>query len=371
MISTPLIKYGKIELSHETEPAKDVEELIIHTLMGSPEGIRYRLLDSAHKIYNIKPLHFFPLRKNDNLLYVMALAERITAFNTNSFITYYVRYVTFNEALSTVERKTNFDNASKKRIRNSFFKEAMKKHAQTISPILKDPSITSDKKIYYAYVEESNFRSLDFTEFFFEKIRSFSVIPFSRIIPKKDSRVSLVSNEKEFLNLIYENYKNYSFFSLDENRNQFEYYVLIENNKIVAGLRAGIANWEIEQIPGLAMKMLLKVIPRIPFLNRIVRNGLFRFLTIDTIICNKNKKELLPNLFESVCAIKKVYSAMIYTDSDTEIYDHLKTLKKMGLLNRFFAEAKGAILARFVNFSNDEIKEFYKNPVYISGYDLS
>jgi hypothetical protein len=122
MKSTPLIKYGKIVLSHENEPAKDVEELISNTILGSPDGIRYRLLDSTHKIFNIKPLHFFPLRKNDKLLYVMALAERITEFNSYSYITYYVRYVSFDDSLSTVTRKANFNNSLKQRIGNSFLK---------------------------------------------------------------------------------------------------------------------------------------------------------------------------------------------------------------------------------------------------------
>lgn len=371
MYSTPLIKYGKIVLSHETEPAKDVEELISNTILGSPEGIRYQLLDSANKIFKIKPLHFFPLRKDGKLLYVMALAERITRFNSCRYITYYVRYVTFDESLSTVTKKANVNSTAKKRIGNSFLKEAMKKHAESFSLTLQDTKVSSDKKLYYAYVEDSNYRSLDFTDFFFEKIRNFSVIPFSRITPKKDSRVHLVNNENEFLNMISEFYQHYTFFSPDESRNDISYYVLVENNEIVAGLKAGIANWKIEQIPGFSMKLLLKIIPRIPFLKRIIQPGLFRFLTIDTVICTKDREEEIPTLIESVCALKKVYSAMIYTDSDTEIYRQIKSLKNMGLINRFFKEAKGAILARFVNFSNDEMKEFYKNPVYISGFDLS
>jgi hypothetical protein len=247
----------------------------------------------------------------------------------------------------------------------------MKKHAETFTSTLQDSNICSDKKLYYAYVEDSNFRSLDFTDFFFEKIRNFSVIPFSRIIPKKDPRVHLVNNEQEFLHIISDCYQHYTFFSPNESSNHYSCYVLIENNEVVAGLKAGIANWKIEQIPGFAMKLLLKIIPRLPYLKRVIQPGLFRFLTIDTLICKKDREEVLPNLFESVCAIKKVYSAMIYTDSDTETYRQLKTLKKMGLLNRFLREAKGVILARFVNFSSEEKKEFYENPVYISGFDLS
>lgn len=373
MESKPLIQLRNVILYHETESANDVKQLIYNTILGSPDGIRYQLLDTKNKLQEIKPLQFFPIRKDNNLLYVMALTERVTSYKEKVFNTYYIRYVTFNEKYATSEKKQDANHASGRRLGNSFMKEAMRKHAENFPFSISSEGADPEKKLYYAYVEESNFRSLDFTAFFFERIRTFSVLTFSRIFPKKDKRVSQVgTNETGIVKqIITANYKNYTFFFLEDEDIKNKYYVLKEKGEILAGVKVGTAHWKIEQLPGFFGKFLIKILPYFPVLSRLIKPGLFEFLTFDTIFCLPGKENLLPELFKSVCAMKKVYSAMIYIDAQTGLYQKLLKLKRMGILSKLFTDTKGAVLARFVNFSPEEKKNFFSSPVYLSGYDLS
>jgi hypothetical protein len=373
MESKPLIQLRNVALYHETESANDVKQLIYNTILGSPEGIRYRLLDTKKKLQEIDPLQFFPIRKDDNLLYVMALAERVTQYKEKVFNTYYIRYVTFNEKYATSEKKQDANSSSGRKLGNSFMKRAMQKHAENFPFSIPSEGADPEKKLYYAYVEESNFRSLDFTTFFFERIRTFSVLTFSRVFPKKDKRVSLVgANETGSVKqIISSTYKNYSFFFIEDEDIQNDYYVLREKGEIIAGVKVEKARWKIEQLPGFLGKILIRMLPYFPIFSRLIKPGVFEFLTFDTIFCSPGKEHVLPGLFQSVCAIKKVYSAMIYVDAQTELYRKLLKLKKMGILSKLFTDTKGAVLARFVNFSPEEKKYFYTSPVYLSGYDLS
>lgn len=368
-----LIRLKTLSLNHESEAAADVIEAIKNTVLGNPDGIRYQLLDSLRKLKEIKPLQFFTLRKNSELLYVMALVERITSLKSRFYYTYNVRYVTFSQyyAAQTLTAGNNAGGIQK--LGNSFIKEGMRKHAESYNFTLKDESADNDKKLYYAFVEESNLRSMNFTGFFFEPVRTFSVITYSNIFPKVSDRVAKIgSGEVPHIRSLLDNfYKNHSFYFLDENDFRNNYYVVKVGNAILAGVKAGRANWKFLQLPGKAGKFLIKVLPWLPVFSRIIKPGRFSFLTFDTLYCPPGNEKYLLELFESVCAINKVYAAMVYLDKHDELYDRVMGLKNMGLLHRLFKNAFGKVLVRFVNFTDEEKMEFFINPAYLSGYDMT
>lgn len=358
---------------HEPELSPDVEEAIRKTMLGNPDGIRYRHLEAIKKIGEIEKLHFFPLRKNGELIYVMALAERITKFKGSYFYTYYVRYVTFNPVFAAKTLISDKNITKMQRVGNSFFKKGMINHANSFPFELKSEKADPQKRIYYAHVEETNLRSLNFTEFFFEKIRNFNIITYSNVFPKDNVQVSkLKKNDlKKMLCKLGKYYSNHSLFYTDEQDLLENYFVLKRDGEIIAGVMAKIANWKIEQIPGFFGKIVKHVLPYMPVLKRITTKESFRFLSFDTIYCKEGEDQVLTELFGSVCAQLKVYAAMIYLDSREPLVDRINKLDKMGLLNKLYTNVQGVILARFINFTDAEKKEFKENPVYISGYDLT
>lgn len=367
-----ILQLRSLTLNHEPTLLPDVKEIIINTLLGNPDGIRYRLLDSERKLAEIPYLNFFTLRKDEELNFVLALCERICYFREKPFNTYYVRYVTFNPKLS--RKSVAGENLSKtQRLGNSFIKEGMKKHAESFPFPVRNEDVEPEKRLYYAYIEETNKRSKDLTTFFMEQIRSFSIITYSNLFPKKKENVEKVSaqNIDAVIAKIKESYKNHTFFFIDENDIRSNYFVLKKGDKIVAGLKAEIANWKIEQVPGLFGKLLKNVLPYLPVFSRLINRKKFSFLTFDTIFCDEGYDEYLPELFKSVCAELKTYSALIYSDWGEPLTNRLNGLKGMGFMNKMYKTVKGAIMANFINYSEEEKDSFRKSPVYVSGYDLT
>ncbi len=373
MKPTVLLQLKSLTLTHEPEALPDVKETIGKTILGNPGGIRYRQLDALQKVEEIKPLHFFPLRKNGVIISVMALAERITYLKSIPYYTYYVRYVSFNPEYAVKEAKSPGRSSAIHRMGNSFLKEGMKKHAESFSFLLKDKRADPEKKIYYAYVEESNFRSLNYTEFFFDKIRDLTMITYSKLFPHADTRVSRISSSgyDRLAALLQTSFYKHSFFFLEKEKLLSNYFVLMEKDEILAGIQARIANWKIEELPGVLGGFMKNILPYIPILSRLIKPGRFTFLTFDTLYCRQGSDHLLPVLFRSVCAITKVYAALIYIDNEDPLRLRMEQNKSLGILNKLFGNAHGVVMAKFVNFTDEEKRSFYNNPVYLSGYDLT
>ncbi len=369
MASNVLIQYKSLILTHETEAMPDVREAIGSTVLGSPGGIRYRQLDALRKIDEIKPLHFFPMRKKGELISVMAITERITFLYQVPCYTYYVRYVSFNPTYAV---KTGLPETRIHRMGNSFMKEGMRKHAEDFTYELIN-NRADPKKIYYAFVEERNLLSINYTEFFFEKIRNFTIISFSSLFPRIDKRVTRIdpSRHSLLIDLLQKNYSKHSFFFYEDERLLSDYFILTEKDEILAGVRARVANWKIEELPGFFGRMTVKLLPNIPSLNRMIKPQRFTFLTFDTLYCREECDILLRVLFHSVCAILKVHAGMIYIDSNDPLCIKISGLRGMGLLNRIFGKAHGIAVAKFVGFTDEEKRNFYTNPIYISGYNLT
>ncbi len=373
MCQTIILQYKSLTLTHEPEALPDVREAIKNTVLGNPGGTRYRHLDALRKIEEIKPLHFFPFRKDGNLISVLALAERITYLKGIPYYTYYVRYVSFNTVYTVKNLKFSEQDARMQRMGNSFMKEGIKKHAETFPFVLKDDSANPTKKLYYAFVEASNIRSLNYTTFFFEKIRNITAITYSNLFPRHDKRVTLITSSElnRVTELLQSAYAGHSFFRLNKEKLLSNYYVFVDNNEIVAGLQAQVANWKIEELPGWFGRVIKIILPYMPVLSRLIKPKRFTFLTFDTLYCREKYDHLLPVLFRSVCAIKKVYVAMIYIDTEDPLRTRVAQLKKMGMLNKIFGHALGVLVANFINFTDEEKQAFYNSPVYISGYDLT
>jgi len=367
-----ILRHGSLTLSYEPDISDDVKDILLKSVLGSPDGIRYRLLETLKTVEELKPISFFPLRKNGELISMIALSERITSLCDVLSHTFYVCFVNFNPAYS-VKNITDEGTASREKLGNSFIKEALIKHAESLPNRLQDPEADPSKKIYYAFVEESNLRSLNFTRFFFTRVRSLSIITFSSLFPKADKRFEPLSDKdlEWMYGKLKTSYRHHSLFFLDKDSLTANYYILKEGDEIVAGIRANITSWKIEQLPGLLGKILIRIIPLIPLLNRVIRKSCFRFLGFDTPYFKEGKSHLLPKLFSSICAEHKIYAGMVYLDSDDFLNRDIYTLRNMGFLNKLYKGGTGVVAARFVNFPEEEIKKFCDSPVYVSGYDLN
>jgi hypothetical protein len=226
----------------------------------------------------------------------------------------------------------------------------------------------------YAFLESNNERSKNLVQQAgYEYIRSFLTVAFSRFSPKSDRRVSkLRADEKpEMESLLLEYYREYSFFSIDYSFFGDKYYILKEGNMIIAGVSAIPSVYKVYDIPGVWGWVMMKVLPKTPYFRRLFRPGEFRYIVFDAIYCIKGREDLLGKLFESVCAAEGFHTGLTWLDDHSQLYDKMRTVVKMGALNRMLNAKPGLVYSRFVNLSDKEKECFYNAPAYISGFDFS
>jgi hypothetical protein len=237
-----------------------------------------------------------------------------------------------------------------------------------------DDVFEGDKHIMYAFVESMNERSKNLVhQAGYEYIRSFLTVAFSRFSPKSDPRVEkLQENEKAGMEkLLREYYLNYSFFSTDYSFFGDKYYVLKEENEIVAGVSAIPSVYKVYDVPGIWGWVIMKVLPQTPYFRRLFYPGEFRYLVFDALYCKKGREDLIGNLLESACAAEGFHTGLTWLDDHSQLYDKLRTTVKMGALNRMLNAKPGLVYTKFINIDEKEKEVFYNAPAYISGFDFS
>jgi hypothetical protein len=223
-------------------------------------------------------------------------------------------------------------------------------------------------------VESKNERSKNLVhQAGYEYIRSFLTVAFSRFSPRSDSRVTKlrVEERSEMELLLKEYYFNYSFFSTDFSFYGDRYYILKNGNDIIAGVSAIPSVYKVYDIPGVWGWVIMKVLPKTPYFRRLFHPGEFRYIIFDAIYCKKGNENLLGKLFESVCAAEGFNTGLTWLDDHSLLYDKLRTVVKMGALNRMLNAKPGLVYSRFINLSDNEKEYFYNAPAYISGFDFS
>jgi len=115
----------------------------------------------------------------------------------------------------------------------------------------------------------------------------------------------------------------------------------------------------------------MSVLPKTPFFRRLFRPGEFRNLVFDAIYCKQGREELLAPLFESACADEGFNTGLFWLDDRSQLFDKIRTMVKMGALNRMLNAKPGLVYSKFLNLSEEEKEIFYDSPAYISGFDFS
>jgi len=228
--------------------------------------------------------------------------------------------------------------------------------------------------VKYAYVESRNERSRNMiNQSGYEYIRSFLTVAFSRFNPKTKPAVSRLTPEEEpaMAALLDEQYRDYSFYTDEFSFLDHRYYVLRRNGEIVAGVGAIPAQYRVVNVPGLWGWLMMKALPHTPLFRRLFHPEAFRYVILNAIYCRKGSEDLLPDLFEAVCAEEGYNTALTWLDDHSMLFEMLRTNRRMGALNRMLNAKPGLVYALFSGFTPAETEKFYDSPAYISGFDFS
>lgn len=327
------------------EASDSLKELLHQTTYGT-NGACYRHLDTLERIEELdNPLHL-SLERNKKVL------ANITFCRRNQ--DWYIRFFSFDSIFrsngSTKKRKGN---SSLKTELQNFFDRGLNEGYE-------------GEKIdrFYAYIEPHNSRSIQFSEQFgFNKVSTIITQTFSRIKPRiSDKYVSdLKWDEVKFF--MRDNYENHQYY--------FESYLekgpfvglRSEDGKLIACCKLNFATWVIEQLPGKNGKVLTKLIPYIPILNRLINPKKHTFIAPEAVCVIDKNPALLQELFESILHNNSKTLILWWIDINEPLLNYTKSKVKWGLLHKIIGVTKVNVMAK----SNQELN---KNLHFVSAKDM-
>ncbi len=375
MFEKRILDFYGLEVKVSDHATEGILNILDHAVQGSEGGMRFSLQNIADRIaaYEDK-IRFVSLYKKNKITGTVGACFRITGQGQLRYPSTYIRYLAFQ---STYQSAINWRKREKAIIKPESDESFKQRTLEIFSKphILDLPDVfEKDKHIMYAFLESMNERSKNLVhQAEYEYIRSFLTMVFSRFSPKPDKRVSkLREDEKQKMNsLLMDFYKDYSLFSTDYAFGGDNYYVLKENEEIIAGVCAIPALYKVYDIPGIWGWVIMKVLPEIPYFRRLFQPGEFRYLVFDAIYCKKGKESVLADLFETACDLEGYNTGLTWLDDRSELYDKMRTEVRMGALNRMLNAKPGLVYMKFLNLTEEEKERFYDAPAYISGFDFS
>jgi len=375
MFEKTILNSGNLELKVSDHANEGILDILNHAVQGSEGGMRFALQNIASRIAAYKDqIRFISLYKKNKITGTVGACFRVSGQGRLRYPSTYIRYLAFQ---STYQSQVNWRKREKPIIRHESDDSFKQKTLEIFSKphVLELPEVfEKDKHIMYAFIESMNERSKNIVnQAGYEYIRSFLTVAFSRFNPKYDKRVTRLkeSEKEEMKSRLLNVYHDYSFFTADYAFHDDKYYVLKEDNEIVAGACAIPSSYKVFEVPGIWGWVMMKVLPGTPYFRRLFRPGEFRYLVFDAIYFKKGKESLLANLFESACTSEGFHTGLTWLDDRSNLYDTLRTEVKMGALNRMLNAKPGLVYTKFINFTEQEKECFYDAPAYISGFDFS
>jgi GNAT superfamily N-acetyltransferase len=327
-------------------------ELIDHiekVVWGVEAGVRYRILDRQAELEWVLPHgYILIMRKDARLIGTLLCLQKTVSLGNGSSIR--VLYETTLTVLPS---------------------EHGKGHAKSL---VQEAETNADRRsIEYAYIEEKNIPSAAaFKAQGFQTIGQFHATTFNRLRPKLSGRVrQLPSGQADQMKtLLSELYRDHTFTDFDVSLRPENYWVLMENNHIMAGAQVEEELWSIVSMPGLDGWFAAKVLPRLPLLRRILNPARIPVLKIGNLFVPEGHEKDFMKLVEHLTHHYRKKLALAYLDLKSPVTKRLKRKLNFGLFNLFF-ETPVNIWARSHGLDQEEMTSLQGRPFHISPIDIS
>ncbi|MFZ5447636.1 MAG: GNAT family N-acetyltransferase [Thermodesulfobacteriota bacterium] len=225
-----------------------------------------------------------------------------------------------------------------------------------------------NKGLFYGYIEAGNTNSLKTnTKVGSKSIGQYHILLISRLRPKEDAWFQrLKETEKErVVHLLSKLYKNHALVDFEQSVEVEDYYILKQGEEIVAGLQCERHQLSIKHLPGVSGLMLVKMVPHIPILGRLFPDRNFHFLTFGNIYIKKGMETEIFAIMEALLARHHLNFGMIYMDKRSPVYQLMTSVGNYGIFNALI-DVPVHVMAFFKNFSESEIADLRRQPLFIS-----
>lgn len=230
-----------------------------------------------------------------------------------------------------------------------------------------------DKSVYYAFVEASNHRSMNYLKRIgYRPTARMKTIGFSRFFPRRDVRMAKVVKQErpKIIELLKGQFSNFRLVHFNHILQDTDYFVLREGEEIIAGVQPHRASWVIKNIPGKIGPQVLRIMPYIPVLRKLLNPKNFQFLALEGCFYQMGREKDLLKLWESVLHHHGLKSALIWLDSSDPLCQYLGAKARLGLLNVFARQAETQLMTVPENLSVEDATSFNQGPYYTTGFDF-
>ena len=125
-------------------------------------------------------------------------------------------------------------------------------------------------------------------------------------------------------------------------------------------------NWEIVRLPGKLGRILVKIIPFIPVLNKLIKPKNHTFLVPEIVVIKDNNPTLLNELFSGILAAEKLNLLLWWIDKQDPLYRSIKDKIKWGFFNKLIGVNPVDVVER----RNPTSKAISKVPVFVTAFDM-
>lgn len=326
----------------------EITALLNQTVLGT-NGAKYKHLDTNERIQRIDHPLFLTLERNNKVLGNITFCRRQEDW--------YIRYFAFSSMVQSAGKQKN-DNG------NSFLKKEL---AQYFDDLFIGSEAFPPIRSLYAYIDPHNARSKWMSENFgFSTVGKLATQTFSRVYPKKSKGFVSELSQAKIKELTEKHFSDYTYFTNSIQIDDTFCGIQNENNELLAFARYEIVHWEIQQLPGKRGKLLTKLIPFIPFLNRIIKPKKHTFLVPDLVWCKDENTMLLTELFESMLAKENLHLILWWIDEQDPLYVKLKSQISWGMLHKLVGVSPVDVVQRL----NPESENLKPNTFFVRGIDM-
>ena len=327
-----------------------IVELFDNILWGTGEN-QYKHKDSRKRLELLDQPNFVELHLNEQLAGICLFINRRVVYKDKCWNYFAVRYL-----FSTPEfRHTG--------IAGRYAGKAMQ--------LMEDRQ--TEPTFFIGVVEHRNKKSFRLvSKVGYKPYTTIKTVGFSRFFPSFSKNVRLLNAEKEqqkVLSLLKNFYSEYSFVHFNSIFKE-SYYVYEENGEIIAGAQAQKAHWVIKNLGKGWLKIAMKIVPWIPFINKVFNPDKFEFLGFDGIFYKKGREGALFKVFNHLLKSNQLNSGMFWADHKSTLYKELLATGKLGLLNYFTDEGDSYMMVKAINVGDSIEDQLMATPTYHSAFDF-
>jgi GNAT superfamily N-acetyltransferase len=336
-----------VELERRLDPP--VTELLENTVWGSRD-LRYRIIGVAEKLARLTDPYIFTLRADDALAAACVLDRKpVTLLSTRYDSVHFVMIAT-----SAAHRGKGFAGLLVEHIRGY------------LEENLGSPAIA------YAYIEATTEFSLRISDRVGHVIEAdMPINVFSRLRPRTSDDVVLI-RQAEIAGIgdrLSRLYQGHGFADFEQSLDPSAYFVRRRGDEIVAGAQVESMHWSVVELPGWRGEFLVRVLPALPLMNRLLPLSDLVFLRVGNLLVEPGRENEFVDLLEAVLALHGARIALLVMDERSPVLRRIRMHGRLGLLNHALSGAT-RLVADFKGVHEDDIARIAELPLLMSPRDV-